>query len=211
MFKWFAKLFVKNKTTEETNLHIEELENELLKKTNLIEALEQCKVMLEDKVEIRDESIREFKAHINELIPTGTIALELIKDGVSEFKWVSKELSVVKSFKIKELMQDDGTEYLKLNMIILNAIQTIRDYFGKPITVTSGYRSEAYNKAVRGSSKSQHILGNAIDFKVKDVSPTVVNDFIKDNWQQLGVTGLEVGKSWTHIDCRNSNTLVVFK
>jgi len=210
MWKWLTKLFTKDDTTEETNLHIEQLENELLSKTNLIEALEQNKIMLEEKVESKEEDLRQSKAHIIELTPSGTIGLELNKDGLKEFKWVSKELSVVKSFKIKELMQDDGLEYLKMNMKILNAIQMIREHFGKPITVTSAYRSKSYNKAVGGSSKSQHILGNAIDFKVKDTSATIVNNYIKDNWRQLGIRGLELNKSWTHIDCRKGDSLVLF-
>lgn len=35
--------------------------------------------------------------------------------------------------------------------------------YGKPIYVNSGYRSEALNKAVGGSSTSQHRLGMAAD------------------------------------------------
>ena len=47
-------------------------------------------------------------------------------------------------------------------------LQTIRDYLGTAITVTSGYRSAEKNASLSGSSKtSQHLLGEAVDFVVK--------------------------------------------
>lgn len=42
-------------------------------------------------------------------------------------------------------------------------LQPVRDYFGKPIIVTSGYRCTALNKLVGGSSSSQHLKGEAAD------------------------------------------------
>ena len=44
-----------------------------------------------------------------------------------------------------------------------NVLQPARDLYGKPIHVTSGYRSPAVNKAVGGVRNSQHILGEAAD------------------------------------------------
>lgn len=40
---------------------------------------------------------------------------------------------------------------------------------GKPIIVTSGYRSRAVNEAVKGSKRSQHCRGEAIDFEIEGV------------------------------------------
>ena len=51
----------------------------------------------------------------------------------------------------------------RLSFGVLNILQPLRDYLGKPIKVTSGYRSPALNKAVSGSIKSQHLTGNAAD------------------------------------------------
>lgn len=42
--------------------------------------------------------------------------------------------------------------------------QPVRDLLGKPILISSGYRSEATNKAVGGSTTSAHSFGYAIDF-----------------------------------------------
>ena len=44
-----------------------------------------------------------------------------------------------------------------------NVLQPGRDLYGKPIHVTSGFRSFAVNKAVGGVRNSQHILGEAAD------------------------------------------------
>ena len=37
-----------------------------------------------------------------------------------------------------------------------NIFQPIRKHFGKPIHISSGYRSAALNKAIGGASSSQH-------------------------------------------------------
>lgn len=44
-----------------------------------------------------------------------------------------------------------------------NVFQPIREHFGKPIFVSSGYRSPGLNKAIGGSKTSQHCKGEAID------------------------------------------------
>ena len=50
-----------------------------------------------------------------------------------------------------------------LKAIALNIFQPARDYFKKPIYVSSGYRSKALNKKIGGSKKSQHSKGQALD------------------------------------------------
>jgi len=47
---------------------------------------------------------------------------------------------------------------------LLDGLQFIREIIG-PMTITSGYRSYAYNKKVGGSSNSYHLKGLAADFK----------------------------------------------
>ena len=47
--------------------------------------------------------------------------------------------------------------------LVDNVLDPLREAYGKPITVTSGYRCPALNKAVGGSATSQHISGQAAD------------------------------------------------
>nr|DAL28107.1 MAG TPA_asm: peptidase [Caudoviricetes sp.] len=50
-----------------------------------------------------------------------------------------------------------------LKLLVDNVLDPLRDAYGKPIIVTSGYRSPALNKAVKGSKTSQHMKGQAAD------------------------------------------------
>ena len=45
-------------------------------------------------------------------------------------------------------------------------LEPVRNHFGKPVRINSGYRGPALNSAVGGSSKSQHCNGEAVDFEI---------------------------------------------
>lgn len=51
----------------------------------------------------------------------------------------------------------------KLTALIENVLDPLREAWGAPIIVTSGYRSPALNRAVKGAPTSQHVLGEAAD------------------------------------------------
>ena len=73
------------------------------------------------------------------------------------------------------------------NFIILaeKVFEPVREHFGVPIHISSGYRSAALNKCVGGSATSQHCKGQAIDIDMDGTSNGVTNkmvyDYIKDN------------------------------
>ncbi len=52
-----------------------------------------------------------------------------------------------------------------LEALVDNVLDPLREAWGRPITVTSGYRSAALNKAVGGVEMSQHRTGHAADIK----------------------------------------------
>lgn len=52
-----------------------------------------------------------------------------------------------------------------LNQLIDNILDPLREAWGAPIQVTSGYRCPELNRAVGGSNTSQHVLGEAADIK----------------------------------------------
>lgn len=54
-------------------------------------------------------------------------------------------------------------EKIALKQLAVNVLQPLRDAYGKPITVNSGYRSPLVNKSVGGVPTSQHIKGEAAD------------------------------------------------
>ena len=53
-----------------------------------------------------------------------------------------------------------------LHYLVVNVLDPVREMWGKPITVNSGYRSEKLNKLVGGASNSQHLYGQAADINV---------------------------------------------
>jgi hypothetical protein len=85
-----------------------------------------------------------------------------------------------------------------------NVFQPIRDHFGVPIHISSGYRSAALNKAVKGSASSQHCKGEAIDIDMDHTSITnkQVFDFIKENLifdQLIWEFGTDANPDWIHV------------
>lgn len=56
-----------------------------------------------------------------------------------------------------------ATHLIALKEVSKNIFQPCREHFGKPLAVTSGYRSEALNNVIGGSKTSQHSKGEALD------------------------------------------------
>ena len=54
------------------------------------------------------------------------------------------------------------------------AMEAVRSLFGKPVTVTSWYRSKPVNEAVGGSPTSAHVSGRAVDFRISGFTPVEI-------------------------------------
>ena len=86
-------------------------------------------------------------------------------------------------------------------------LQKIRDYFGKPIIISSGYRSPRLNKMIGGAETSMHQYCLAADFTIGGVSNWSVFVELKEKYKQLLITIdqliLEYSKSeysgWIHL------------
>lgn len=57
-------------------------------------------------------------------------------------------------------------EIANLQNVVVRTLQPLRNFLRIPITVTSGYRSLLVNRAVGSNDSSQHIKGEAVDFRV---------------------------------------------
>ena len=92
-----------------------------------------------------------------------------------------------------------------LKKLAVNIFQPIRDYFKKPIVISSGYRSEKLNRLVPGTSiTSQHSQGEALDIDMDGTKITnkQVFDFIKDNLefdQLIWELGTDANPAWVHV------------
>ena len=82
--------------------------------------------------------------------------------------------------------------------------EPIREHFGVPIRISSGYRSKELNAKIGGSSTSQHCKGQAIDIDMDGTSLTnkQIFDYIKDNLpfdQLIWEFGNEDNPDWVHV------------
>lgn len=83
---------------------------------------------------------------------------------------------------------------------LVNYLQTIRNHFEMPITITSGYRCASHNAAVGGSSKSKHTTGEAADIQVTGVEPLEVAKYA----ESIGIKGIGLYDNFVHIDTRTT-------
>jgi zinc D-Ala-D-Ala carboxypeptidase len=83
-----------------------------------------------------------------------------------------------------------------LEKLCVNVLEPVRAHFGKPVRISSGYRSQALNKAVGGSGTSEHCFGRAADIVVPGVDNLRLAKWIRDNlsFRQVIMEG-----SWVHV------------
>ena len=96
-------------------------------------------------------------------------------------------------------------EINNLRAVAENIFQPVRDHFGVPIGVSSGYRCKELNTAIGGSKYSQHMIGEALDIDA-DIYGKVTNaeifHYIKDNLdfdQLIWEYGSEAEPDWVHV------------
>ena len=89
--------------------------------------------------------------------------------------------------------------------------QPVREHFGVPIYVSSFFRSEALNTAIRGSASSTHKKGEAMDLDA-DVYGKITNaqifHYIKDNLefdQLIWEFGTDQNPAWVHVSLSKRN------
>jgi len=101
-----------------------------------------------------------------------------------------------------------------LKSLAQNIFQPIREHFGKPINVSSGYRSKELNEATPGASKtSQHSKGEALDLDQDSMNTKITNkmvfDFIKDNLefdQLIWEFGTDQNPDWVHVSYKSKGS-----
>lgn len=90
-----------------------------------------------------------------------------------------KEFTKSKTADEKKIENSPSVEQIKnITALCKNVLEPVRKHFGKPVYITSGYRSKDLNKAIGGSEYSQHMKGEAADFVVKDIPTPKVFDYI---------------------------------
>ncbi|NCO74177.1 MAG: DUF882 domain-containing protein, partial [Cyanobacteria bacterium] len=123
-------------------------------------------------------------------------------------------MNLTKNFTLEELTKSqiasrfnlDNTPSfsVKQNLKTLaeKILQPVRDHYNLPVVVSSGFRSLSVNRAVGGSTRSQHLTGEAADFSLPSVDNYSVAKWIKENlnYDQLILEFYSGGNSgWIHV------------
>ena len=125
-------------------------------------------------------------------------------------------MKLSKNFSLKEMTKSQTAlrrgidnepgdeEEANLQQLCEQVLQKVRDHFGKPVNVNSGYRSPELNKAIGGSTTSDHCKGMAADIEIPGVSNYELADWIKENceFRQLILEFYTPGvpdSGWVHV------------
>lgn len=131
----------------------------------------------------------------------------------------------MKYFSINELtrsataarlgINNSPTPAVKKNLekLINEVLDPLREAWGAPIIVTSGYRCPKLNKAVGGAKTSQHVLGQAADIKTVGDKPEnnkklfeLAKKLIGEKKIVVGQLIDEYGYDWIHISTPGGHT-----
>ena len=117
----------------------------------------------------------------------------------------------MKYFTIAEMVKSDTADRLGIDnrlprellanagYLIEKVLDPVREWYGKPIYVNSGYRCEALNKAVGGVADSYHLTGCAADIDTYSKEGNeAVFAYIRTHlpFTELGWEG---GGRWVHV------------
>jgi hypothetical protein len=117
------------------------------------------------------------------------------------------EVTRSESAKRNQISNMPTGEHIANFMLLAEKIfEPIREHFGVPIHISSGYRSKELNAKIGGSETSQHCKGQAIDIDMDGSTNGVTNadvfNYIKDNLpfdQLIWEFGNDNNPDWVHV------------
>ena len=104
-------------------------------------------------------------------------------------------------FTVSEFASKDGADEVKIDLLLVQHLETIRQHFGKPVIINSGYRTPAHNAAVGGVKDSYHVKGMAADIVVQGVKSKDVAQYAES--LKIGGIGWYEKSNFVHIDTRS--------
>lgn len=114
----------------------------------------------------------------------------------------NKNLKLSENFRLYEFACADKSDEVLVSDELVDLLQKVREHFGKPVIITSAYRTQSYNKKVGGTSGSRHLTGEAADFVINGVSPAKIGYYLEG----LSASGIGVYASggFVHVDVREN-------
>lgn len=103
-------------------------------------------------------------------------------------------------FKVREFACKDGSQVVFIDNYLVSILDILRSKIGKPVIITSGYRTPEWNAKCGGAKYSYHMRGMAADIRVNGMSAkelaNKLNEIVPDE------CGIIVYSGWVHIDTR---------
>lgn len=110
-------------------------------------------------------------------------------------------VQLTKHFKVKEFACKDGSPVVFIDDYLVSILDILRSKIGKPVIITSGYRTPARNSSVGGAKYSYHMRGMAADILVKNMNTKELakklDEIVPDG------CGIIVYNNWVHLDVRS--------
>lgn len=90
---------------------------------------------------------------------------------------------------------------------LIDYVQKIRNHFGKPVNVSSGYRCATHNKNIGGATGSRHSKGHAADIYINGVAPAEIAKYA----ESIGILGIGLYETdadghFVHVDTRETKS-----
>ena len=110
-----------------------------------------------------------------------------------------------------DLPNDPEPDHLEnMKALAENVLQPVRNYFGMGVKVNSAYRHPDVNKAVGGSTTSDHCKGMAADIEIPGIPNAELAEWIQDNleFRQLILEFYTPGvpdSGWVHVSYNSSD------
>lgn len=105
--------------------------------------------------------------------------------------------SKVKYFKQSEFVCSCGCGRADVTPGLVMALDALREAYGKPMTITSGFRCENHPEERDKPTPGAHGQGRAADISTPDASSKYE---LKRHVYALGFLGVGHGKTFTHLD-----------
>lgn len=113
-----------------------------------------------------------------------------------------KNEKVGQHFKVREFACRDGSQAVFIDDYLVSILDILRNEIGKPVIITSGYRTPTRNSCVGGAKYSYHMRGMAADIQVESMNTKEVAKKL-DKIVPNGC-GIIVYNSWVHFDVRTN-------
>lgn len=118
-----------------------------------------------------------------------------------------------KNFSRAEFECKCGCGSAKVDPLLIETVQRIRDAAGAPLRINSGVRCPKHNKAVGGVPDSQHVLGKAADLSWEHPATELFNIIYRlyraGEIPHLGYVQLYRQKNFVHVDVRSPKSRLV--